>query len=478
MFPFRNGSLPANALLIAIGAAAGVGMSVLVVPMASRKNSGDGEPPPHRQQAANRKSTDGSGKKSAPTSEPTENQDPQERAASLRAAGAEAARKDPASALALVGNFTSEQDKLEFLRGIYSVWAAFDPVSALDYAKSSLTAGLARSEAIGIAVNKWASKDPRAAWLWSEANLTGPLQEQAFTDVLIGWTRRSPADAARWLASTGYNSQPLLNAVASTWAERSPKDAYNWAKSLPNSESRITALIGPTREWLNQNPKEAIPIITAELSQPNRAPLATTFADVLGTNDPTSASGAVDSLPPGPAKDEAAATLAIVWAASDIKAAVAWSNSLSNEAMRRQVVTHIATTWGAIDPDAAIDWLHTLPGPLAADGVTGAFNSWAGTDAAGLREVVDGSPASPEMDVARLALADVLAATDISSSISLAFGISSPTGRDDAAARYFRQWRKFDDASAQEWLQQNWSTLDLSTQQRLTREQQRGVVTR
>ncbi len=404
--------------------------------------------------------------------------DPQEKAASLRAAGAEAARKDPANALALVGNFTSEQDKLEFLRGIYSVWAASDPVSALDYAKSSMTAGLARSEAICIAVNKWATKDPRAAWIWYEANLTGPLQEQAFTDVLIGWTRKSPADAARWLTSTGYNSQPLLNAVASTWAERSPKDAFDWAKSLPDPASRISALVGPTVEWLRQNPQEAIAHITPELSQPNSAPLAITVANEMGTHNPESASDVVDNLPPGPAKDEAAATLAIVWAASDVNAAVAWSNSIENPAMRRQIVTHIGTTWGAIDPDAALDWLHSLPGALAADGVTGAFNSWAGTDPVGLREVIDGSSASPEMDVARLALADVLAATDINTSLGLAFGITSPTGRDDAAARYFRQWRKIDDPSAQEWLTGNWTTLQPSTQQRLTREQQRSVVSR
>ena len=475
MFPIRNGSLPANALLIAIGAAAGVGMSVLIVPTLVRDERQSSS---HHPQASHRRSTAVSGDKSAAVAETNNNQDPQEKAASIRAAGAEAARKDPASALALVGDFTSEQDKLEFLRGIYSIWAADDPVSALDYAKSTLTAGLARSEAIGIAVNKWAGKDPRAAWLWSEANLTGPLQEQAFTDVLIGWTRNSPLDAARWLTSTGYNSQPLLNAVASTWAERSPKDAYNWAKSLPNRESRISALIGPTREWLNQDPKQAIPIITAELTQPNSGPLVTVIADTLGNNNPQSASVVVESLPPGAIQDEAAATLAIVWAASDVKAAVAWSNTLKSEAMRRQVITHIATTWGAIDPDAAIDWLHTLPAPLATEGVIGAFNSWAGTDTAGLREVVDGTPASPEMDVARIALADVLATTDINSSLSLALGITAGPSRDAAAARYFRHWRKTDDASAQEWLLAKWSTLDPATQQRLTREQQRNVVTR
>ena len=481
MFPFRNGSLPANALLIAIGAAAGVGMSRLAAPLAGRAEPAVGKQATHPQPVKSQK-PGGTSHRAKPQpalmAEVLQIEDPRERAESLRDIGAAAAESDPGELFAEIANLTSEQDKLEFLRGVYSVWGESDPVAALDYAKSNLPAGLARSETIGIAVNKWASHNPRAAWQWSEANLAGPLKEQAFTDVLVGWTRKAPAAASQWLASTGYNSQPLVNAVATTWAEQSPQAAAIWAAVLPDPESAHAALVSVASEWTTQHPQEAAEHFTPEISKPDGAPLAIPIAQNWGTTDPAATSAWVNQLPAGPGKDEAAATLAIVWAASDVNAAVAWSNSLTDEAVRQQVITHIGTTWGAIDPDAALEWLHSLPSPLAADAVTGAFNSWAGTDPVGLREVVDGSPASPEMDIARLALADVLAATDISSSISLAFGISSPTGRDDAAARYFRQWRKFDDASAQEWLTQNWATLEPSTQQRLTREQQRSVVSR
>ncbi len=480
MFPFRNGSLPANALLIAIGVAAGVGMTMLVKPVSNREKSDGRETTGQRQPTPSRPpgATTPHEKEHPTLSDATAIEDPQERVTAIRDAGAEAARKDPATALMLVGNLASEQDKLEFLRGIYSVWAANDPLSALDYAKSSLSAGLARSEAIGIAVNKWAAKDPRAAWLWSEANLSGPLQEQAFTDVLIGWTRKNPADAAQWLANTGYSSQPLITAVARTWAEQDLQKSDAWAATLPDKDARKSARTIVASEWANQNPAEAAEHFENAISQPDGAAIAITLTDIWATTDPAAASVWVAKMPAGPIKDEAAATLAIVWAASDINASVAWSEALGDEAMRRKVVTHIGTTWGAIDPDAALDWLQSLPGPLASQGISGAFNSWAATDAAGLRVVVDASPASPEMDQARLALADVLAATEINSSLDLAFGLSSPPARDDAAARYFRQWRKTDDASAQEWLTQNWNTLEPSTRQRLTREQQRTIVTR
>lgn len=477
MYPFRNGSLPANALLIAIGAAAGVGVTVLVAPlMENRSNLADrGNPPKDRASWASQRTASG---KKATLADALKVADGQERTASLRAAGAAAAEKDPAKALEASNSITSEQDRLEYLRGVYSIWSESDPLAALEYSKSNLPAGLARSETIGIAVNKWSTHDPRAAWMWSDANLSGPLKERAFTDVLIGWTRRTPSAAAQWLSSTGEQSQPLINAVASTWAEQSPREAASWADSLPDKDSKLTATVAVASEWATQEPQEAADHFTEAVSEPDGAALATTIADIWGTTNPAEASEWINQLPPGPGKDEAAATLATVWAASDIQAAVEWSAGLGDERMRKQVITHIGTTWGAIEPDLALDWLQSLPSKLAADGITGAFNSWAATDAEGLRQWVDASPPTPEMDQARISLADVLAASDLGSSMNLAFQLSSDTARDNAAARYFRHWRRTDDASAQEWLTQNWSSLATTTRQRLAAEQQRAIVRR
>lgn len=474
MFSFRNGTLPANALLVVIGAAAGMGVTVLVSPSLGKRN----EP---RSLADQENPTARSGGSFLTDKSPTVGdalrvEDAIRRAASLREAGAGAARKDPKSALESADKLQSDQDKLDFLRGIYAEWSMADPESALEHAKTSMTTGQARSEVIGIAVNKWATKDPRAAWMWSDENLSGPLKDQAFADVLVGWTRRSPESAAQWLGSTGQNSQSLFGAVARTWAEQDPKAALAWAKSLPGKETQQAAYIPVVSQWLVQKPAEAAEEFTDEASQPDGAPIAITIADIWGTTDPAATSEWIASLPDGPSKEQAAATLATVWAASDINAAVSWASNLTDPDVRKQVITHIGTSWGAIEPDAALTWLNTLPPAVAADGIIGAFNSWAATDAQRLRDWVDSNPPSATLDVARMALAEVYSDSDIQSSMDLAFQLTSATNRDNAVARYYRHWIKSDEASASAWISQNWSTLDVSTRQRLTMENQRRVV--
>lgn len=474
MFSLRNGTLPANALLVVIGAAAGAGVTVLVSPILGKRN----EP---RSLAAQENPTVRSGGTFSSGKEPTVSEalrieDAIRRAASLREAGAGAARRDPKAALDSAGKLESDQDKLEFLRGIYSEWSVNDPESALEHAKTSMTTGQARSEVIGIAVNKWAARDPRAAWMWTEENLSGPLKEQAFADVLVGWTRRSPEAAADWLGATGMNSQSLVGSVARTWAEQDPKAALAWAKSIPDKETRQSAYIPVVSQWLVQKPAEAAAEFTDEASQPDGAPIAITIADIWGTTDPAATSEWIASLPEGASKEQAAATLATVWAASDINAAVSWASNLTNPDVREQVITHIGTSWGAIEPDAALAWLNSLPPALAADGIIGAFNSWAATDAQRLRDWVDSNPPSASLDVARMALAEVYSDSDVQSSMDLAFQLSSATNRDNAIARYYKHWTKTDEASASAWLSQNWSALDVSTRQRLTIENQRRVV--
>jgi hypothetical protein len=186
----------------------------------------------------------------------------------------------------------------------------------------------------------------------------------------------------------------------------------------------------------------------------------------------------VESLPDGPAKNEAAATLATVWAASDIKAAVAWSESITDADTRRQVIAHIGTTWGAIEPESALQWLGTLPAQQSSDGITGAMYSWAGTDPAGMQEWIKQSDPGSLTDRARQSLGDVLTQTNQPDAMTLALGMSSEVARNESLARYFREWRKRDDAAAQEWLQSNWSTLPASAQTQLAAVQGKAVISK
>ena len=489
----RNGSLLANALLVLTGAAAGTGLTVLVMPTVQEREEDKAfersqpsiKPEPSiRSQALNSPvggsahSSVADGVETTPLPALLKIGDRQERANALRDAGAKAAAKDLKSALEQAAQLSSAQDKLDYLRGVYATWAKSDPRAALSYAMSNFQPGTLRNETVGLAINRWGAADPRAAWQWSEQNLSGPIKEQAMADLMIGWTRKTPEAAAQWLASTKMYSQPLIQATASTWAESNPKAAYDWAKSLTDPLSRRAALPIVVSEWGLQDAPTVAALIAPQLNEPEGVDLATALTNIWASTDPKAAADWVYKLPPGAGRNEAAATLATVWAASDVQGATAWATTISDAETRRQVITHIGTTWGAIEPEDALNWLATLPANETSSAIIGAYNSWAAVDAVGLNDYVQSQPVSAVMDQPRLSLADVTAATDIQASIDLALGVSTAQGRDEAMARYFRQWRKVDDDSAQQWLTQTWTSLGATTQQRLAREQARTVVAR
>lgn len=401
-----------------------------------------------------------------------------ERAEGFRNQGAAAAKKGIMQALADAAAIASRQDQLEFYRGLYGVWADVDPVSALDYAQANFQAGQLRSDSVGIAMNKWADENPREAWIWADQHLEGPLKDRALTDLMIGWSRRAPEQAATWLASTGLTSQPMVNALASTWAEAHPDKAAEWAGNLTPGPVKETAQVAVAGEIAKEDPSKAADIFAPEIASGENLNLVISIADIWASTDPAEAAGWVDRMPDGPSKNEAAAVLATIWAASDIHAAVTWSNAITDDETRRQVISHIGTTWGAIEPVAALDWLGTLPAGESTDGVTGALYSWAGTDPEGMKTWIDDSVGDPMVDRARRSLGDVLAQSSTPDAMDLALGMTSAVARDETLVRYFREWRKTDDESAQDWLQVNWSTLPDTAQRQLAAEQGKLVIKR
>lgn len=389
------------------------------------------------------------------------------RASALRDAGSAAAARDLVSALSEGSEIESNQDSLEFHRGLYGEWAERDPEAALEHAKTNFTPGQLQAEAISIGINKWGAENPREAWVWVESNLSGPLKDQALTDLMIGWTRRSPGAAASWLRETGYTSRPLFNAVAGTLAEVSPTDAAQWAESLPDPKLKETARLAVANEWTRQNPDAAGAYFEGAVEAPGGVNLATAITSIWGTTDPASTADWVNSLEAGPGREEAAATLATVWAAMDIHGAVAWSESLGDPTMRADVIAHIATTWGAIEPGPALEWLDGLAPEVAAEGYLGAYNSWAATDPNGMLQYLDSAAGDPALDPARRSLGDVLSGHDLPGAMEIALGMASPQAQEDALARYFREWRKVDESGAFDWLGSHWESLTAASQERL-----------
>lgn len=404
--------------------------------------------------------------------------DPVARADKLRRAGAANARDDIERALEVGMSIEGLQDRLNYHRGLFGVWSDIDPETAVDFAKRSFNPGQMQSELIGLVVNKWGATNPQDARIWTEQNLSGPLRERALTDLMVGWTRRSPELASDWISQTRTGSAPLVSAVGTTWAEQDPEAAATWALQLPSSAARRSASVAVAVEWSRQSPDLAADFFSSEVAGPEGLDLATVIADIWGNSDPASTADWVAGLPEGDVRDQAAGVLATVWATRDVQAASEWTATIEDPSMRKQVIAHLGTTWGGLEPDQAIEWLAALPIEEAQAGLTGAFNSWAVVDQSGMRDWVESAQSSEVVDQARRSLADVVSQDNILSAIDLSMGISDPVNRADAVARYYRHWRKVDDASAQEWIGEVWNEIPAGLQSRLDRERAAKITPR
>ncbi len=471
-----NGSFSANLLILVMGGVVGSGMT-----WSFRPGGLFGTPsvvieaaPKTRPSASNTAPVRGSGGPRILTPQVTETAVEQmsalERGEHFRSRGAEAALKDIAGALEEAEAMTSVRDQLDFLRGVFSEWAENDPEGALTHAQSQFPAGKLQSELTGLAMNKWAYEHPREAWLWAEGNLEGPIKDRALTDLVIGWTRQSPADAAKWLVDSGLTSSSLFTALPRTWAESDPTAALNWVRGLPAGRAKDQAEIAVADSFAADGPKAAVAAFAPEIEAGMNADLVVALTNRWASSDPAAVAEWVKGLADGQMKMEAAATLATVWAASDIKAAVSWSQTIGDAALLQQVTSHLGTTWGAIEPHKALEWLGTLPPNQAAEGMKGAFYSWAATDPVGLEQWIGDIGNGSMSDQGRRSLADVRSQSDPAGALNLALGLSAPEVRDDVMARYYRKWAAANRADAGDWYDMNAAKLPATTRERLAAE--------
>lgn len=407
--------------------------------------------------------------------------DREHKADDLRRLGKETAGANKDEALTLAGNLKGEADRVAFMKGVMEAMAERDPAGAAAFAKANLPTGAQQAEAMRIALGAWGATNPRDAYAWAEANLSGPVKEESINALVQSWAGNSPEAAARWFEQTGSTSQPLLASLAGAWAAKNPRGAASWVETLPDSGNRDTGRVAVASEWAAQNPEEAAshyePVVTAPQPEATATPsgldLATVLADIWGASNPSAAAQWIAKLPAGPGREQAAGTLATVWAASDIDAAVQWSTTLTDPSIRSAVVDHIATTWGAIEPDKALAWLDTQPPGLTASGYRGAWNSWASTDPAGLQEWIAGMSPGPAADLARRSLGDVMLAREPIAALETALGIADSSQQSDALTRYYRQLLRIDPASAGEWLQTEANRIPATIQAKLMQDQPR-----
>lgn len=402
------------------------------------------------------------------------------RAEALRRLATKLVGEDVKKALEIGNRIPDANDRIDFMRALFAAWAAKEPKTALDYLMANFQPGTLQSEALDAAIEKWGAANPRDAWQWLDASTSGPLKEQGMAALVMGWARRDPPGAAAWFVGTGSTSQGVLDALVTTWADLDPRSAAAWVETLANADNKLTARVCLASAWVQQDPAAAAAYFTPLVTEGQQGlDLASALVNSWGAADPAAAAKWINQLPPGSARREAAGVLATIWAASDIQRAIEWTGKLEVPEMKAAAIEHLGTTWGAIEPKKALDWLATLPADATRTEATlGALNSWAVTDPEAMKSWIATQPAGATADLARNSLGEVFADGDPAAAMQLALGISQPAQRSDSLAKFFRHWRKTDDAAAQQWLQANWNALAPDLQARIAKEQARPAPQR
>jgi hypothetical protein len=222
--------------------------------------------------------------------------DPRTQGASLRLSFSSLTRKDPLLAISKLDGIEGPQQRAAAVSAIGSEWAARDPAAALAWLgeksaaerTSSQNWGYGTNDALLMAVGAWVASDRTNAQAWANALPKGELYDKvqgqlarvlasrgdaaaatqilfasgravdprALSDIARSWARDDPQAAAAWAIAqpAGALQSRTLASVVGTWAADNPSAAQAWLAQFPAGESRdrsISAFLSRPGAWTN-----------------------------------------------------------------------------------------------------------------------------------------------------------------------------------------------------------------------------------
>jgi hypothetical protein len=159
--------------------------------------------------------------------------------ATLALAG-EAARTEPATALALAAVLPPSPERDDLLIYAVSQWAGVDPAAAAAWTQSTSDAAL-RERLIGAVAVASAKQDGNTAANLAVQSLPGGAeQDRAIVAIVQRWAQTAPQTAAGWVAQfpeTPVRASAMQNLIA-LWTAQDSVAAGSWLLQLPGSSSR------------------------------------------------------------------------------------------------------------------------------------------------------------------------------------------------------------------------------------------------
>jgi hypothetical protein len=135
-----------------------------------------------------------------------------------------------------------EDQQLEALEAVFSVWAAEEAAAASGFLQKLPAAS--RGRYLPAIAESWAATEPQAALEWMLQQPPHSSQEAAAGRVLWNWTTQAPWAASAWLARQPASAakDSAVCGLALAALDSQPASALAWAQSISNPERRKLAV--------------------------------------------------------------------------------------------------------------------------------------------------------------------------------------------------------------------------------------------
>jgi hypothetical protein len=251
--------------------------------------------------------------------------------------------------------------------------------------------------------------------------------------------------------------------VASQWANTDLGAAIKWVQSLPDGPAKEQALYGIANPWVASDPKAAIAFMLGQPSSNQQSNLLYSAANQWAQKDPDAMRIWALSVPVGEFRLNVLPEAFSAWASSDPESAAAYVTKLSSDE-QDAAGSGVLSTWGEQDPSAAAAWVSHLPD---VNGRTNLFSQlagvWASNDIDGAVRWLNTLPAGALYDQSAQAVVQQLAQTDPVATVKLVDSIQDTNIWQDAAEELANLWSGIDSNAAKGWVTQSALPLEFKT---------------
>ena len=257
-------------------------------------------------------------------------------------------------------------ERREAAHAVFGAWAQQDPRAAAEALATLDDAAIAK-QSTAVVMHAWAQADPYAAFEWMSTQETVAQDGSLYAVPLSAIAEREPAQALEWALELSKGRSQAVASVLHTWARNDPRAAAAW---LQQSSVQVDPFVVSSiaRQYAELDVEEAWDWLQAQPKTQQRAALHTMVPEIVqGAESLAEVGRIVERIDDADIRNEAIRVAASEWMRQDPKEAIRWVGRIAQGENLASMQRDIFRTWAEIDRDEAAAHARRLRKPAERD---------------------------------------------------------------------------------------------------------------